>query len=306
MTIRHLKIFIEVVECGTMSTAAQKLFLSQPSVSQAIRELEEHYHTPLFERFSRKLFITEAGKICYGYAKQVITQFDQMEKHMTEALREHLRIGATVSVSNSILPEIVKELHREQPALDIYCFGSNTQIIEQKLLNMELDVGIVEGDVKAPELVSIPLVRDFMVLTCSMDHPFGKKDVVYAKDLKDREFVMRESGSGTRELFENYLERHQVPIKIAFEENTPGAILKAVRVNQCMAVLSVRLIEDEVREGKLRAFQQQEKEWNRHFSLVYHRDKMLSDAIINLKELLEKYDSTHELEGVDAGLLKNE
>lgn len=305
MTIRHLKIFIAVVECGTMSTAAQKLYLTQPSVSQAVRELEEHYHTPLFERFSRKLFITEAGKICYGYAKQVISQFDQMEKHMTEALREHLRIGATVSVSNSILPEIVKDLHREQPALDIYCFGSNTHVIEEKLLNMELDVGIVEGSVKSPDLVSIPLVQDFMVLACSMEHPFAGKDVVHSGDLRNQEFVMRESGSGTRELFETYLERHQVPIKIAFEENTPGAILKAVHVNQCMAVLSVRLIEDEVREGKLRAFQQQEQEWNRYFSLVYHKDKMLSQAIVTLKSLLEKYDRNHELAGVEAGILKN-
>ena len=83
MTIRHLKIFITVADTGKMSAAAEKLYISQPSVSQAIRELEEHYHTLLFERLSKKLFITEAGKRLYNYARPVVTQFDLIEQNMS-------------------------------------------------------------------------------------------------------------------------------------------------------------------------------------------------------------------------------
>ena len=79
MTIRHLRIFLAVADSGTMSQAAKKLYITQPSVSQAVRELEEHYRVLLFERLSKKLYITEAGKTFYSYAKQVVFQFDQLE-----------------------------------------------------------------------------------------------------------------------------------------------------------------------------------------------------------------------------------
>ncbi len=111
MTIRHLKVFIEVAEKGKMSAAAEALFITQPSVSQAIRELEEHYTTLLFERLSKRLYITEAGKLLYGYAKQVVSQFDLMEDNMApDNLKEKLRIGATLTIGGSILSPLAKRL----------------------------------------------------------------------------------------------------------------------------------------------------------------------------------------------------
>ena len=94
MTIRHLKIFIAVADTGKMSAAAEKLYITQPSVSQAVRELEEHYQTLLFERLSKKLFITEAGKRLYSYARPVVAQFDLIEENMVQESRiQRLRIG---------------------------------------------------------------------------------------------------------------------------------------------------------------------------------------------------------------------
>lgn len=154
MTIRHLKIFLAVAESGKMSLAAEQLFITQPSVSQAIRELEEHYQTLLFERLSKKLYITEDGKKLYVTAKQLVTQFESLEESMQkENRREKLRIGGTITLGSGILSRVVRDLRAEQPDLDIYSYMNNTQIIEQKLLNMELDVGIVEGRVKSRDLV---------------------------------------------------------------------------------------------------------------------------------------------------------
>ena len=120
MTIRHLRIFLAVADSGTMSQAAKKLYITQPSVSQAVRELEEHYRVLLFERLSKKLYITEAGKTFYSYAKQVVFQFDQLEEHMFRDLKERLRIGATVTVGSRALPEIVREFRLEHPQTDVY------------------------------------------------------------------------------------------------------------------------------------------------------------------------------------------
>lgn len=305
MTIRHLRIFLAVADSGTMSQAAKQLYITQPSVSQAIRELEERYQVLLFERLGKKLYITEAGKTFYSHAKQVIVQLDQMEEYMLRDLREKLRIGATVTVGSRALPEIVREFRLGHPQIDVYGYGGNTRTIEEKLLAMELDVGIIEGKVQSPDLISIPMIDDYLVLVCGMEHPFMDRKKLYPSDLEGREFVMREQGSGTRALFENYLEKHRVQIKVVFEESSPAAILKAVQVNQCLAVLSVSLIENELREGKLKAFAQEEQEWNRKFSFVYHKDKFLTEGICDLEEIVKNYGEKDVLAKLPVGRLLN-
>ena len=108
MTIRHLRIFIEVVKTGKMSIAAQKLFISQPTVSQAIRELEEHYGSKLFDRLSKKLYITTFGRELFKYATQVVENFDNLEKKMSDNLNmEDFRIGASVTVGTCLLSKVL-------------------------------------------------------------------------------------------------------------------------------------------------------------------------------------------------------
>lgn len=252
MTIRHLRIFIEVVDSGTMSTAASRLFISQPTVSQAIRELEEHYGILLFERLNKKLFITEKGKRLLSYARNVVKQFDDMEEMMLqENYIEKIRIGVTITVGSCILGEVIKNFKKINPHIEIYSYVSNTRDIEEKLLKSELDIGIVEGKVKSPDLISIPEVDDFLVLVCSTDHPFAKKKVVKIEDLENQKFAMREQGSGTRELFERYMLDKGIPIKIAFEGNSSSSIKKTVIENNLLAVISVRLVEEEIKAGKI-------------------------------------------------------
>jgi len=103
---------------------------------------------------------------------------------------------------------------------------NNTRAIEAKLLNYEIDIGIVEGEIKSPDLICIPEVKDYLVLICSTDHPFAKRKTVKLKELANESFAMREKGSGTRELFERYMIDSGIEIKIAFEGNSPEAIKK--------------------------------------------------------------------------------
>ena len=152
MTIRHLKIFVQVADTGTMSAAAKNLYMTQPSVSQAVRELEEHYHVLLFERFAKKLYITEAGRQLYRYARLVITQFDLLEEQMSsDHRRSRFRVGATISVGGSILSPVIRDFRQIFPDVDLYSYIGNTREVEERLLNTDLDVGIVEGFLKNPE-----------------------------------------------------------------------------------------------------------------------------------------------------------
>ncbi len=290
MTIRHLKIFIAVAETGKMSLAAQKLYLTQPTVSQAVRELEEHYETRLFERLSKRLYITEPGQHLLKMAKAAVHSFDEMELQMqSETKTEHFRIGATVTIGSCMLPGLLEDFQKLRPQTDTFSYIRNTQAVEEKLLRSELDVGIVEGVIKSPDLVSLPLVDDYLVLACSADHPFASRNTFSPSDLEGLDFVMREYGSGTRALFEDYLRQNHISIHERVEAPFPEAMKHAILVNRCLAVISVRLIEGEIQKGTIHMLQDPENIWNRTFKLVYHKDKFISESILVLKELLSSY-----------------
>ena len=305
MTIRHLLIFIQVAETKNMSAAAEKLYISQPSVSQAIRELEKHYDTLLFERLNRRLYITEAGKRLLSYARSIASQFDLMEMTMrSENQVEHLRIGSTITIASCLLPGLLNTFHRLRSQVDVTASIGNTHLMEEKLLSGELDVGIIEGQVKSPDLVSIPVIEDFLVLACASDHPLAQKQVVTFGDLESADFVMREQGSGTRELFETYLKKNGVRIRTRVEAPFPEAMKNAILLNGCLGAISVRLLEAEIRSGVVHIICPPGSQWKRSFNIAYHKDKFISPSITFLLNLLEQNKTPDFMEGIRCGLLE--
>lgn len=304
MTIRHLRIFAEVAETGNMSVAARRCYITQPTVSQAIRELEQHYNVQLFDRLSKKLYITEAGKQLLIYARRVLSQFDVLETNMEEFQKmEKLRIGATITVGACLLSSIINDMKQMHEQLDIYAYVANTSLIERRLLQSELDIALVEGVITSPDLISIPVVDDFLVLATAKDHPLARKKYIDVHELSDYDFVMREQGSGTRKLFEKYLNKHNVSCKIAWEATCLDAFKGAILYNGCISAISVRLIEQEVKSGMMHVIRNTESDWDRNFYLVYHKDKLYSDAMRSLETITRRFRRSEFLDEMETGLL---
>ena len=293
MTIRHLRIFIEVANRGKMCSAAKNLFISQPTVSQAIRELEEHYGTKLFERLSKKLYITDFGKELLYHAKQVVDQFDNLEKSMNDISRvENLRIGASVTVGTHLLSKVLKEFHNLRSNVNTYSYVNNTTTVEKKLLNSELDVAIVEGDIHSSDLVSIPVIDDYLVLLCNNEHPFLHKEEIKIKDLENQRFAMREGGSGTRDFLEQYLSKHDIKVQLVWEASSTDTIKRAILDDNCLSLLSVHTFEEDILKGDIHVIKNSDLgTLKRYFKLVYHKDKTISPSINVLKDILLKYKS---------------
>ncbi|MCI8318795.1 MAG: LysR family transcriptional regulator [Lachnospiraceae bacterium] len=304
MTIRHLKIFIAVAETGSMSAAANRLYLTQPTVSQAIRDLEYHYHVQLFERFHKKLFITDEGRQLLNLALMTVGTFDSLERSMQHFQeRTPLRIGSSLTVGTCLMSNVITDMEKAYPKIEIYSFVSNTTEIEQKLLRHELDVAVVEGIIESPELSVLPVVEDSLVLVCGKNHEFYGKNTIYASELEGRRFAIREKGSGTRKLFEQYLSAHNIHIQVAWEANCPRTIINAVIHNNALAVMSERLIKHECRQQSLKIFRYETGEWERCFKLVYRKkgtdttqnlcrptgSTPSSPSIENLRTVLERY-----------------
>lgn len=304
MTIRHLKIFIAVAETGSMSTAAGQLYLSQPTVSQAIRELEDHYQVKLFERLSKKLYITEEGRQLLSLAHQAVGQFDTLEKTMHKKKEvSSLRIGSSITVGTCLIPSVIHDLERENPRIEIFSMVSNTADIESKILRSELDVGVVEGNIESRDLVCQPIIHDRLVLTCPRTHEFYQYNEIHASQLEGQRFAMREQGSGTRKLFEQYLSSRGIHIQVTWEANCPRTILNAVLHNNVLAVMSSRLMRHEITRNSMRIFHNTTEEWNRSFKLVYHKNKFLTPEILALEKTLEKYKTLDLPEGAFVGVL---
>lgn len=280
MTIRHLRVFITVCDCGKMSLAAKKLHIAQPSVSQAVLELEKHYGIKLFERLSKKLYITTAGIELLNYARHIVDSFDEMdEKLIAQSKNIKLKIGATITVGTCVLSDLLCGFNRHMEGIETQIIVENTGIIEEMILKNELDIGIVEGKIKSDLINIIPIMKDELILVSSNHHKFAHKNKLTIQCLNNEDFILREKGSGTRELFENALKQAGVSINEKWICSNSEAIKNAVINTEGLTVISKMLVERELELGLLHKIQIEEVSFNRYFHIAYHKNKYLSISL---------------------------
>lgn len=285
MTVRHLKIFITVVDCGKMREAANRLYISQPSVSQAIQELENHYGIKLFERLSQKLYITEQGKKLLPYARHIVDSFENMDLMMKNTSeRPRLRIGGSVSVGTFLLNHIIDEIEKEVQQIDIDVVVNNTETIEEKVKNSQLDVAIVEGMVTSKELVTVPIYEDELVIIVGKGHELFDVSRITLDELEKQILISREEGSVSRNQYEQLLIQKGCQIKRKWSCTSTEAIKQTVIRGRGLAIISNMLIGRELQEGKLRILSVEHIKVSRAINLIYHKDKFISTL---MKQFIE-------------------
>ncbi len=280
MTLRHLNIFLSVCDTGNMTAAAEKLYIAQPSVSQAILELEKHYNVKLFERLGRKLFITAAGQKLLTYARHMVN----LNKEAEEAMREIgnngvIRIGASVTVGAWVMNPLIKEFIRYNPNIKVISFVDNTKVIEGMLLQDQLDIGLVEGKVHSQSLLTKAFMDDELVLVCAPSHPFGQKGRITSLDFDNKEFIVREEGSGTRELFESVMASKGISWQAAGVYNNAETIRNAVSNGLGITVISKMAVQKELARNELVLVEIEDIRFQRKFYIVYHKNKYISPIL---------------------------
>lgn len=274
MTLRHFKIFVAVCDAMKMTVAAESLFISQSAVSQAIAELEKYYDVRLFERLSRKLYLTQAGQKLLGYARHMIRMNADIEKDM-KSMHETgwIRLGASVTVGATLLPEIVSAFRLTNPSTDIEVYEDNTEQIQKRLLMDMTDIGLVEGEITSPDILSTPLMDDELVLVCGNRHRFAGVSAVDPHELENEDFIIRELGSGTRKTFEDVMEGHRLSWKVSWTCNNADTIKAAVIAGLGVSVISRRAVEKEAESGELIIKPVEGVGFSRTFKIAYHKNK---------------------------------
>lgn len=290
MTIRHFKIFIAVVECGKMRRAAESLYISQPAVSQAIQELEEHYQVKLFERLSQRLAITEMGELLLPYARQAVELFENTEQVMKNAGEvSKIRLGASVSVGTTILNDLLNQYEKNYGNLDTSVIIHNTQTIESLIRSCKLDLGIVEGFVFNTDMKQIPLCEDELILVAGKPHPLYHKETITFEELQNEILISREEGSVNRNQFEQLLLERNISMQKKWTCTNSEAIKNAVEHGRGLAILSQMIIRKEVEEGSLKILQLEDIHVLRKIHLIYHKDKFLSKPLKQFIDICSKF-----------------
>lgn len=280
MTFRHFQIFVSVCDTMNMTSAANKLYMSQSAVSQAIADLERHYQTHLFERLGKKLYLTHAGDVLAGYARHILRMNLDAEQDLRNLNQSGtLRIGASVTIASTLLPELVSAIHREQPGVRLELKEENTRTLEGLILADKLDIGLAEGETHSPDIIKRPFATDALLLVCGPTHPFASRAYVTKEELAEENFILREHGSGTRSCFEASMARLHLPWKSNWTCSNTESIKNALIEGLGISTLSERAIVCELSEGTLHPFTVEGLAFPRQFQLIYHKNKYLTIAM---------------------------
>jgi len=289
-----LKVFCAVAETKSFSQASKLMFLTQPAISLQIRALEEQLGTKLFTRSNKAVTLTETGTILYRHAQKILAAYAAIEKELNEAtglVKGKLLIGASTTLATYYLPNIIVEFKKSYPDILIDFERGNTQNIVDSLLKAKIDLGLVEGEVKDHRIEVEKLESDELLLVVNASHPWAERQDISIQEIIGQPFIMREEGSGTRQIIESALEGAGVnlgDLNIVMYLGSTEAIKTAVENALGISIISGWAVQKEVRFGVLRPLWFQDIRFKRDFSLVYQKKSFRTQPAEKFIELLKR------------------
>ncbi len=290
VTLRQLRTFKTVADLSSFSLAAQRLKLSQPSISYQVKELEQNLGLPLLDRLGKRVQLTEAGTLLYSYARRMLDVLDEATvaiEEMRGIQRGTLRVGASTTVGIYLLPAALGAFKRLHPGLVISLeIGTRARVQEQVLCN-ELDLAVVGPALKDPDLAIIPFLSDELVVVAPAGHPLRGKRGLSLKDLTGTPFVMREAASGSRWSLEKAARKAGAKLTVAMELGSNGAIKHAVESGLGLAVISRYACALELASGRLVELDVHGFPIRRDWHIVHLRRRKLPSSVLAFMAFLK-------------------
>ena len=283
MNLYHLRVFLTVAEHEHITRASEELILSQPAVTKIIQSLEHQVGFELIERHGRRIVLTHAGRLLHGYARRIFALEREMLQAL-EALRDievgEVNLAANTTTGVYLLPPIVARFRARYPQVNLHITILNSHEIVEQTLNWNLDFGLVEGDpsVLPPDLTVETFARDELVLVVAPGHRWSELPVLRPEALRNEELLLREQGSGIREVIEHALRAQGVQVQPLLTLPDNEAIKQMVISGVGAAILSALAVQRELTSGDLVRIPIEGLDLRPELSLVKRVDKQLSRA----------------------------
>ena len=278
MTIRDLEIFIEVVRAKNMSNAAKNLEISQPTVSHAISQIENEYNVKLFDRVSKKLYITDVGLRLYDFALNIIEQFESTIIFLQSSSTSHnINLGVSSNFSSQFLLEIIDEYEKKKNDVSIRVYVDSREKIMEKLNSGVINLAIIDGDSGIENSSSEPFFEDEIFVISSKNSDIDDKEELEANDLKNRKFVLGDLDGYSKKIFLNYLREKSIPIDLKFICQNKDMVLNIVKNTDALSIGASSSINDD----SLTKHRLSELSIKRTYYMVYHNDAFLKKNLKN-------------------------
>jgi len=286
LTLRQLEIFVAIAQTGSTTAGGAQIALSQSAVSSALNDLEAMLRARLFDRVGKRLVLNESGRALLPQARGILDAARTIERQFGVGARQpaagpvHLRLGASTTIGNYLLPDRIARYRRTQPDATVDVQIGNTQAIAEAVARFEVDIGFVEGPCNVPDLRIESWQDDALAIVCAPHHPLaaiaGPCDIVA---LRDATWLLRERGSGTRTVVEQELLPWLNHFTSVLHLGSTEAIKQAAASGLGLSCLSMCAVEDMLALGRLVVLPTTLPPLTRQFTLISHKAKSWSDAM---------------------------
>lgn len=285
-SLRQLEVFLAAAHFQNITRAAHSLSMSQSAASSALKEFEHQLDTRLFDRIGKRLQLNELGRQVRAQAKSLMDQAHELEQALThDTDLGHLNVGATLTIGNYLAVGIMARYKAEQPAARVSLDVHNTREIADNVLNFNLDIGLIEGEIQHPDLLVSPWRDDELVVFCAPNHRLAQRNALTDDDLAEADWIVREPGSGTRQTFERAMHGLLPQLNLTLELQHTEAIKRAVEAGLGVGCLSRLTLADAFQRGSLIELPLPKRDMTRHFYFVLHREKFISAGIRRWQQL---------------------
>ncbi len=270
----RLKVFQSVAKNLSFTKASQELFVSQPAITKHIQELETCYQARLFERQGNKISLTEAGKLLLEHSERILDAYKRLEYEMHLLHDDYigeLRLGASTTIAQYVLPPLLANFIRKFPQVNLSLLNGNSREIETALQEHRIDLGLVEGIYRLPNLKYTTFLDDELVAVVHVQSKLSLPDEITPEDLRHIPLVLRERGSGTLDVFERTLFQHGIKLSslnVLMYLGSTESIKRFLENTDCMGIVSIRSIHRELAAGSFRVVEIKEMQLLREFCFV--------------------------------------
>lgn len=279
---QQLKVFVTVAERQSFSRAAEALHMTQPAVSQHIQALEKIVGTKLLDRNNKFVRLTRAGDVVYRHAQEILGLYSRMQRLVDDLMHVEsgaLAIGASYTFGEYILPHAIARFRERYPHITPTITIANTRVVAEQVANHQLDVGLIEGEYTHDTLSIEPFAHDLMVVIAAISHPLVNQAQVNMRELEPETWIMRERGSGTREVSERAFAQFSFTPASVMEFGSTQVIKEAVEEGLGVSILSKWAIRKELTLCTLQELDVQGFPMKRRFSLVTHKSESRTKAM---------------------------
>ncbi len=291
MNLHHLAIFTTVAATGSLTASARKLHVSQPALSRELKAFENRLGVTLFERHAKGMRLTQAGEVLNRYAVRLFELERTAEAAMREiagAMRGRLTLGASNTIGTYVLPPVLAAYRRQRPRVQISLFVGNTEQVSQGVDDMLFMLGFIEGPLHVQGLRVTVFQHDEIVPVAAPDHPLVKRKALKPSDLSGEPLLMREHGSGTRELIAAALQRQNIEQGETMEFGNTEALKRAAVYGGGIAWLPRICMRNELHDGQLRELPLRELAITRPLMMVQRENAPMEPAAEAFLRLLQQ------------------